>query len=390
MLSELALKSALVGASLLAPVHVKHPVEPPACAIGTERVKTFETKWGDTLGSILSEAEAGPRTAKELRRALRRYYRINRMHRGDRIDVGFSRGGVVRWFRYRPSLTAAACAVRDGRFGWNVRLLDIPIHRDLEMIELEADPSIAQAIEEAGEDPSLETRLEELFPSASIDGARILVERLSVEGEFLTYSRVHAAEVSTGGKRMRAFYFEHPDGRGGYYTQNAVPLDPLDLHNPAPTATIVSGYGWRWHPIRRRRRPHKGLDYAAPRDTVIHAAANGVVTQARYYGPLGRMVVIDHGDGLVTRYAHLNRYFSGIRPGTRVRRGQPIGRIGTSGLTTGAHLHFETLIDGRHVNPKRVGTPPPPPITDELLPAFEQHVEDLLRRMDLHLSTRDV
>jgi murein DD-endopeptidase MepM/ murein hydrolase activator NlpD len=156
-----------------------------------------------------------------------------------------------------------------------------------------------------------------------------------------------------------------------------------------PNGFKVSPYGMRRHPIARVRRHHKGIDYAAPMDTVVHAAADGVVTEARYYGPLGRVVVVEHGRGLVTRYAHLNRYAEGVRPGTFVKRGDPIGHIGTTGLSTGAHLHFETLIDDEHVNPARVSTPPPPVITDDLLPQFHKHVADLLKQLDLSRSTEN-
>jgi murein DD-endopeptidase MepM/ murein hydrolase activator NlpD len=107
------------------------------------------------------------------------------------------------------------------------------------------------------------------------------------------------------------------------------------------------------------------------------------VIEARYYGPLGRVVMIEHGRGLVTRYAHLNRYAPGIRAARARRRGEPIGRIGTSGLSTGPHLHYEVLLDDKNVNPARVTTPPPPAIADQLLPVFEKQVAEMLKRMDL-------
>jgi murein DD-endopeptidase MepM/ murein hydrolase activator NlpD len=387
LLFELAMQSALVGATLLAPGKLELPDEPPACKLGNERVYSFAVGSGDTLEKIVDQVGGGPWTADQVNRVIKRYYKkyydYNWLAPDVRIDIGMSKAGVPRWFRYRPNLTAGVCAERVGRESWSVRRLDLPIDRDLDLVSVEAEPSLAVAIEDLGEDPALLALIEEIFPKTKIDSIQLLVEKLSIEGEFLTYTRILAAEAKSKGKSMRAFFYRHPNGLGGYYTDNAVPLQATRLYHPVPNGFKVSSYGMRKHPILRWRRHHKGIDYAAPMDTVVHAAADGVVTEARYYGPLGRVVVVEHGRGLVTRYAHLNRYADGIRPGELVKRGDPIGHIGTSGLSTGAHLHFETLIDDKHVNPNRVNTPPPPHITDDLLPDFEKHVSKLLKQLDL-------
>ena len=383
MLFELAMQSALLGATLLAPGIIEKPSEPPPCKLGNERVYSFAVASGDTLEKIVDQVGAGPWSAAQFSRVINRYYDTKWLAPTVRIDIGMSRAGVPRWFRYRPNMTAGICAIREGREGWSVSRLNLPIDRDVDLVAVEAEPNLATAIEDLGEDPALMNLIQEIFPKMKIDSIQLLVEKLSIEGEFLTYTRILAAEARADGKSHRAFFFRHPNGLGGYYTENAVPLQATRLYHPVPNGFEVSEYGMRRHPIRRVRRHHKGIDYAAPMDTVVHAAADGVVTEARYYGPLGRVVVVEHGRGLVTRYAHLNRYAEGVRPGTLVKRGDPIGHIGTTGLSTGAHLHFETLIDEEHVNPRRVTTPPPPTITDDLVPGFQKHVQDMLKKLEL-------
>src|SRR5687768_16479307 len=375
---------------LFAPGRIEPSDEPPACKLGNERVYSFTVGSGDNLQKIVDQVGGGPWTTNQVNRVLKRYYKkyydFDWLSPSVRIDIGMSKAGVPRWFRYRPNITAGICAVREGREAWAVRRLDLPIDRDHDLVSIEAQPSLEAAIEDLGEDPALLPLIEEIFPKTKIDSIQLLVEKLSVEGEFLTYTRVLAAEARSKGKSMRAFFYRHPNGLGGYYTDTGVPLQATRLYHPVPNGFQVSNYGMRKHPILRWRRNHKGIDYAAPMDTVVHAAADGVVTEARYYGPLGRVVVVEHGRGLVTRYAHLNRYADGVKPGMLVKRGDPIGHIGTSGLSTGAHLHFETLLNDEHVNPARVNTPPPPAITDDLLPDFEKHVTGLLKQLDLRQS----
>lgn len=113
---------------------------------------------------------------------------------------------------------------------------------------------------------------------------------------------------------------------------------------------LSSSYGWRRHPITGRYTMHEGLDFAAPPGTPILAAAGGVVTEAKYHGSYGNMVEIDHGDGLLTRYAHASSLL--VRPGELVERGQPVARVGKSGRSTGSHLHFEVRLAGHPVDPR--------------------------------------
>jgi len=113
---------------------------------------------------------------------------------------------------------------------------------------------------------------------------------------------------------------------------------------------LSSSYGWRRHPLTGRYTMHEGLDFSAPPGTPILAAAGGVVIDAKYHSGYGNMIEIDHGDGLITRYAHASSLLA--RPGELVERGQPIARVGSSGRSTGSHLHFEVRLAGQPLDPR--------------------------------------
>ncbi|MGB1230131.1 MAG: M23 family metallopeptidase [Holosporaceae bacterium] len=126
----------------------------------------------------------------------------------------------------------------------------------------------------------------------------------------------------------------------------------FELKAPLHKARVSSPFGFRHHPVLHKRKLHKGMDFAAKKGTPIKAAADGVIVLAQHAGGYGKYVLIKHKDGYSTGYAHLSRYHKGIKAGTKVTKGMLIGYVGNTGRSTGAHLHFELIKNGRHINPK--------------------------------------
>jgi murein DD-endopeptidase MepM/ murein hydrolase activator NlpD len=126
------------------------------------------------------------------------------------------------------------------------------------------------------------------------------------------------------------------------------------LLKPVDRGRLSSAYGIRFHPILKRRQMHQGIDWAAPRGTPVRAAGHGVVIAAGRFGAYGHYLRIEHGSTVATTYAHLERYAPGMRPGRRVRQGDLIGRVGSTGRATGPHLHYEVLVADRQVDPLAV------------------------------------
>jgi len=163
---------------------------------------------------------------------------------------------------------------------------------------------------------------------------------------------VLGAEIVTGGQSLTAVFYEDADGNGGYYRPTGDPLSREILRYPVEFTEITSEFAlMRRHPILHRLRPHLGVDLAAPRGTPVRAVASGTVREAGRAHQLGRCVRIEHAETLTSVYGHLARIAEGIHEGTAVERGQVIGYVGSSGLSTGPHLHFGMERGGEYVDP---------------------------------------
>lgn len=203
-----------------------------------------------------------------------------------------------------------------------------------------------------------------------------------------TPGRVLAVEIANGDRRHEAYYFAAKGGDdGSYYDRNGRPIDGMFLRYPVAYTRISSLFSdRRFHPIKNRHVPHYGVDFAAPTGTPVVAVADGTVSKAGWYGGNGRLVRIRHEGTYESAYAHLSRIASGITPGTRVRQGQLIGYVGTSGLATGPHLHFVMYREGKYVDPLKVNPGRKPPLTGLSRAAFQLalgSVDDALERAGL-------
>lgn len=186
-------------------------------------------------------------------------------------------------------------------------------------------------------------------------------------------SEILYTALNLNGVERRYYRFKTTDdGAVDYYDENGRSAKKFLMRQPVPRAKFRSGYGWRRHPILRTSRLHKGVDWAAPRGTPIFAAGNGVIEDAKWFAGYGRWVKIRHANGYKTGYAHMSRFAKGMRPGVRVRQGQIIGYVGSTGLSTGPHLHYEVIVNGRHVNPMRIRLPRGRVLSGDQLAAFER------------------
>lgn len=383
---DVALKTALVSATLFVP-KAGELVDDTHCGIekappGVQRVVV---QWGDTLARIVGKAGGHREEVAKVRFAVRREHNLNKMSVGDVIDIHVRDNGDVTWFRFRPHMTTAICAKRTLRDTFTVRREELEPIVEMAIVEAPIEGSLVDSFEAVGEEASLAVLVDDLFPMTVVRSkddvkprVRVLVERRSIEDRLLDYGRILAAEYRAEHKTQRVFLFTGANGQGGYYDAAGNPRRTQRLRPPIPGARIASTYGYRDHPIRRRRRMHRGVDYSAARGAAVSAAANGTVVSAKWEGHLGKMVAIRHADGLVTHYAHLSAFARRARAGKRVRQGQVIGYVGSTGLSTGAHLHFETLIDGKYMDPQRLSAKTAPALTDADLDAFHAEVRRLM------------
>ncbi len=181
------------------------------------------------------------------------------------------------------------------------------------------------------------------------------------------------ASITINNKTRRYYRFRDPEsGIVDYYDEDGKSSRKFLLRKPVPNARFRSPFGMRRHPISGVRKMHNGVDWSAPRGTPIIAAGDGIVEKAGWAGGYGRQTTIRHANGYKTIYSHQSRIKRGIRPGARVRQGQVIGTVGTTGYSTGPHLHFEVKVNDRFVNPMRIRLPSGKEIKGSNMAAFSQ------------------
>ncbi len=209
------------------------------------------------------------------------------------------------------------------------------------------------------------------------DRVEVVIERRqSPQGE-RRFGRIVAARVDVAGSPSFAFAFGH-----GFFDERGRSLRRAFLRAPLQYRHISSRFGGRYHPILRRWRSHQGTDYAAAYGTPVRATADGVVTKAGWDGGYGNMVEIRHANGIRTRYGHLSAFARGLGVGDRVRQEQTVGFVGSTGLSTGPHLHYEFLVNGRPTNPQRKDFGAGAPVAGNSKAAFDSVRVQLLAELD--------
>ena len=237
----------------------------------------------------------------------------------------------------------------------------------IESGELQSSPRLASGVirsslfaatDEAGIPDAVAVQLAEMF-STDIDFRRdlrkgdrfsLVYESLQADGETLKTGRILSAEFVNDGREHEAVWFEAPGVKGGYYGFDGESKRRFYLSSPLEFSRVSSGYGMRFHPVLGTRRPHLGVDYAAPTGTPVRTVGDGVVEFAGVQRGYGNVIFVRHRNNQVTVYAHLSRI--GVRQGQRVAQGDYIGAVGSTGMSTGPHLHFEFRDNGEHRDPQ--------------------------------------
>ena len=215
------------------------------------------------------------------------------------------------------------------------------------------------------------------------DEFRVLYENTRQAGEAAAEpGDVIGAEINARGWELTAVFFEDDDGHGAYYRPSGEPLSREFLRYPLEFTEITSEFSpLREHPILRCPRPHLGVDFAAPPGTPVRAVASGTVVEAGWVHQLGRSVRVEHSGGLRSVYGHLRRIADGVREGMAVERGQVIGYVGSSGLSTGPHLHFALDRGGEYVDPLKLTAAPGPRLPEPARRLFDRVQKAVTRQL---------
>ena len=205
------------------------------------------------------------------------------------------------------------------------------------------------------------------------DRFRVLYEEKVCDGEVIAVDTVRYAIFSHGGQDMPMVMFNQGDGGNIWWNEKGESMRKAFLKAPLNYSRISSGFSYsRKHPVTRKVQPHTGVDYAAPTGTPVMTIGDGVVTSVKYEGAGGNTVRIRHNSVYSTAYLHLSKYAKGLKVGQRVRQGEVIGYVGSTGRSTGPHLDFRVWKNGTPINPLKMESPPAEPIKSENRQAFDR------------------
>ena len=315
------------------------------------------------IATILTEAGATEAAQAELFRSLRGKFDFRYAQPGQKYRVEVDHQGKVAAFEFRAAVDEVYRVRRTDQDRLKAVKVDIPLSREVVVVNGAIDTSLWDAFVQAGESASLAMALAEAFEfdidffhdTRKGDRFRLFVEKFTNdEGELVRYGRVYAAEYAgakhspVGTKRL--FWFKGRKTKG-YYDEKGKAAQRAFLRSPLKFTRVSSPFGYRRHPILGRRHFHGGVDYAAPTGTPVQAVAGGKVTFARRKGPNGNMIKIRHSGGYESMYLHLSRIL--VRPGQRVSQRTVIGKVGSTGRSTGPHLDFRLKKNGKYINPRQ-------------------------------------
>ena len=258
------------------------------------------------------------------------------------------------------------------------------------------DTSLFEAGQRAGLSDNIMMQMAEIFAwdvdfGSDIragDRFTLIFEEQFKDREKVGEGPIIAAEFTNRGRRIRSVRYVDSTGRSDYFSPDGRSMRKAFLRTPVNFTRISSRFNLkRRHPILHKIRAHRGVDYAAPKGTAVKASGDGKVVFAGRKGGYGRTIIVQHGSIYTTLYAHLSQFSKGIRSGKRVVQGQTIGYVGSTGLATGPHLHYEFRVRGVHRDPLKVEFPKSAPLPEKYMADFREKAQPLLAKLDLLDST---
>ncbi len=321
---------------------------------------------------------------------------------GREVHLYFAKPTLTRAKRAVPGQLKALEIDQDDSYtlAWEKSLKGIlfqrrekPFDVEVKSVSGEVDTSLFEDSRKAAVHPKLLSQLADIFTwdidiekaVKKGDSYKILYEQRSRKGqESKPVMRILAAELNNAGQKLTAVYFEKQKGRGNYYNLEGRSLARSFLRFPLEFTSITSHFNEsRFHPLLKTNLPHKGIDFAARRGTPVRAVGDGVITEAGWNGGYGKAIDIKHDSTYTSRYAHLQGFAPGIRSGVSVAKGQIIGYVGSTGRSTGPHLHFELYKDQQFIDPLGVDFP----AEESIEPALQKVFENQTRTYMVELAT---
>jgi murein DD-endopeptidase MepM/ murein hydrolase activator NlpD len=349
---------------------------------------------GDTLDKLFRQNDLDIGELAEISRLDEARKRFRKLKPGDEFVVKHDQGKLVSLYS-NLSLTSALKIERD-EDGFTAEIVDRPIEKRKRLAYGTIESSLFESAVAAGLSDRVIMNIAGIFAwdvdfvldIRSGDNYYVQYEEIWQDGEYVTDGEIIAAEFNNDGHTYQAIRFIDDEGRSDYFTPDGHSVRKAFIRAPVDFTRISSNFNpQRRHPILNTIRAHRGVDYAAPRGTPIKAAGDGKVIFRGVKGGYGNTIILQHGGNITTLYAHMSR-FAGARIGSRVRQGQTIGYVGSTGLATANHLHYEYRLNGVHRNPRTVELPQANPIDQRYRQQFLTTVEPILQELENFKNTQ--
>ncbi len=351
--------------------------------------KSIEINSGDVLLELLVEAGVDSAVVARLISASESVYDLSRIRPGHRMVLFFDQNGLLKKLYYQIDNEEELWIEKNEEGDWTAQKQNIPYQVEVVTAEGEIDSSFYQSAKAVGLEDKTIIGFADIF-QWSVDFAyqvkkgdkfKLVYEKRFLQGKYVMPGKILAAEFINNGKKIRAFYFAGQESQG-YFDENGQSLRRAFLKAPVAYKYISSGFttGMRYVSAFNISTRHRAIDYAANYGTPVRAVADGVVTFAGWQGSFGRKVSIRHNSTYSTNYAHMSKI--AVRAGERVKQGDVIGYVGSSGLSTGPHVHYELVRNGVKVNPLTEELPAGDPIAEVDMPTFVDAIKPLKERLN--------
>lgn len=352
---------------------------------------------GDTLATLLARLGVNDDAAANFIKSDRVAYGVLKLKSGRRVQAQTNSEGQLH------RLTAVLSegngqpvrnlVISREANGFTATESSAAVERRIEMRTGEIRSSLFAATDAAQIPDSIAMQVVDMF-ATNIDFAsdlrrgdrfNVVYETFWQNGELVRTGRVLAGEFHNGANKYQSVWFDEPGNKqgGGYYTFDGKSLKKAFLKSPLEFSRVSSGFSMRVHPISGRWKQHKGVDFAAATGTPIRAAGDGVIDFVGTQGGYGNVVVIKHWNNYSTAYAHMSRFAAGMRKGTKVNQGEVIGYVGSTGWSTGPHLHYEFRVNNEPRDPMSINIPNAQPLAGADLQRFKSVAEDMRHRFAL-------
>ncbi|MCK9799089.1 peptidoglycan DD-metalloendopeptidase family protein [Pseudomonas sp. MAFF 302030] len=350
---------------------------------------------GDTLSTLFEKVGLPSTAVHEVLASDKQAKQFTQLKHGQKLEFELSPDGQLNTLHSKVSdLESITLTKGDKGFTFN-RVTTKPVVRSAYAHGI-INSSLSQSAARAGLSHSQTMDMANVF-GYDIDFAQdirqgdefdVIYEQKVANGKVVGTGNILSARFTNRGKTYTAVRYTNKQGSSSYYTADGNSMRKAFIRTPVDFARISSRFSMgRKHPILNKIRAHKGVDYAAPRGTPIKAAGDGKVLLAGRRGGYGNTVIIQHGNTYRTLYGHMQGFAKGVQTGGNVKQGQVIGYIGTTGLSTGPHLHYEFQVNGVHVDPLGQKLPMADPIAKAERARFLQQSQPLMARMDQEKAT---